>query len=93
MLADKKIKKAELKSLTSSGSGALLVAFNDAIRSNQEGDIHEAIDIDKSYISASTRNQNWIKDINKTALSNLEKYPTALVLESAAKKITKKQKS
>ena len=91
MLADKKIKKAELKSLTSSGSGALLVAFNDAIRSNQEGDIHEAIDIDKSYISASTRNQNWIKDINKTALSNLEKYPTALVLESAAKKITKKQ--
>ena len=91
MLADKKIKKAELKSLSASGSGTLLAAFSDAVRSNQEGDIHEAIDIDESHISASTRNQNWIKDINKTALSNLAKYPTDQVLESAAKKITKKQ--
>ena len=90
MLADKKIKKAELKSLSTSGSGTLLAAFSDAVRSNQEGDIHEAIDIDESHISASTRNQNWIKDINKTALSNLAKYPTDQVLESAAKKITKK---
>ena len=91
MLADKKIKKAELKSLSTSGSGTLLAAFSDAVRSNQEGDIHEAIDIDESHISASTRNQNWIKDINKTALSNLAKYSTDQVLESAAKKITKKQ--
>jgi len=91
MLADKKIKKSELKSLSSSGSGALLVAFNDAVRSNQEGDIHEALDVDELHVSASARNQNWIKDVNKTALSNLENYPTALVLESAAKKITNKQ--
>ena len=90
MLADKKIKKAELKSLSSSGSGALLVAFNDAVRSNQEGDIHEAIDVDEPHVNASTLNQSWIKDISKTALSNLEKYPKTLVLEEAAKKITKK---
>lgn len=89
MLADRKIRRVEEKTLGSSGPGSLLSAFSDSINSGLEGDIENIMDTDASGLNTSIFSLTWIEDINQTASNNLSKFPVALVVESAAKNVTK----
>ena len=89
MLADRKIRRVEEKTLGSSGPGSLLSAFSDSINSGLEGDIENIMDTDASDLNTSIFSLTWIEDINQTTSNNLSKFPVALVVESAAKNVTK----